>query len=242
MKSQNQLLMVALAVIFAAALALTVALICLAMLPKSASEDGAPPEPSDSPDQATKAERPAQTTPPATTHQPTLPAPRGPEYESRGNGTCAVISPGDLTDAFVMIPEKAPNGDTVIEIAPRAFMGCAHLTAVQIPKTVTRIGELAFADCPNLIYVSVDSQNPIFTDVEGVLYSKNGATLLIYPPMRAGSSFYLPSTVTYICDMAFYNCSYLTTIVYGGSPEEWEHILIGQKNYSLIAASVSFLG
>ncbi len=242
MKSQSQLLMVALAVIFAAALALTVALICLAMLPKSTSEESLPPESPEpsTPHNLTNPITVPSSILPVTTAPITPPAPLGLAFESHGNGTCSVLSLGNLTDAFVVIPEKAPNGDTVTEIAPRAFMGAAHITAIQIPKTVTKIGELAFADCPNLIYISVDAKNIFFSDVDGVLYSKNGTTLLLYPPMRAGSSFYLPSTVTYICDMAFYNCAYLTSIVYGGTPQDWEYILIGQKNYSLISASVSF--
>ncbi len=241
MKSQSQLLMVALAVIFAAALALTVALICLAMLPKSTSEEHLPPNTPEPSDPSGSTSPPLRTTAlPTTVHTALPPAPQGLEFESHGNGTCSVLSLGNLTDAFVVIPEKAPSGETVTEIASRAFMGASHITAIQIPKTVTKIGELAFADCPNLIYISVDTKNIVFSDVDGVLYSKNGATLLLYPPMRAGSSFYLPSTVTYICDMAFYNCAYLTSIVYGGTPQDWEYILIGQKNYSLIAASVSF--
>ena len=58
--------------------------------------------------------------------------------------------------------------------------------------------------------------------------------------MRAGSTLNIPSSVSVISEMAFYNCVYLRSISYGGTAEQWEQIRIGSKNYSLTAASKSF--
>ena len=137
-----------------------------------------------------------------------------------------------------MIPERSPSGDTVTEIADRAVMGCETVTAIQIPATVKKIGELAFASCPNLIYISVDEGNTAYRDDDGVLYTADGRALLLYPPMRAGSTVYIPYSVTEISEMAFYQCAYLSSVRYAGTPADWECIRIGSQNYSLTAASM----
>ena len=140
-----------------------------------------------------------------------------------------------------MIPEFSPFGDRVVEIAPRALYGVSTVTAIQIPASVRVIGELAFAACQNLIYISVSSQNPYFCDAEGVLYTFDRSVLLAYPAMRAGSVATIDAVTQKISDMAFFGCVYLKTVCYQGSPAQWEEIAIGTKNYSLIAASKTFL-
>ena len=245
MKSTNsQPLMIALAIVFTVALALTVAMICLSSLqseaPQGKDEQSRLP--------LSSSPFPSLSTPETVVSGVLLP-PAESETEMLGNGlvferielgVCRLIDVGTCEDAFVVIPEYAPNGDRVIAIGEKALLGCERVTAVQIPSTVKQIGALAFANCPNLIYISVSEKNPAYRDVDGVLYTADGSTLILYPPMRGGSSIFLPSTVTRISDMAFYRCAYLSSIRYGGSAEQWEQIVIGIKNYSLIAASVVF--
>lgn len=237
MKSQNQLLLVALAVIFAVALALTVALICLNVSQKQDREENPPDR--------TRYYIPGSTvyeTEPATAVVTTveIDLTNGMVFRSSGNGTCALESIGNCRDAFAVIPEYAPSGDLVTGISARAFYGCETVTAIQIPSGVTIIGDLAFADCPNLIYISVSESNTRFCDVEGVLYTSDGSRLIAYPPRHAGAEIIIPATVVEISDMAFYNCVYLSTVRYTGSPAQWEQIRIGSKNYSLTASAVVF--
>ena len=179
-----------------------------------------------------------------TTHQESLapnePPTNGLRFIPNGDGTCILSGLGDCTDACVVIPAYSPSGDLVTEIAALALYGCTTVTAVQIPSTVTKIGNLAFASCPNLAYVSVSEQNPYFCDIDGVLYSADEKTLLLYPAMRAGSTVEIRPATVRICDMAFYNCKYLNRIVFLGSAEEWECIAIGTQNYSLTAAAKDF--
>ena len=129
----------------------------------------------------------------------------------------------------------------MVEICERAFYGCATVTAVQIPASVIQIGSLAFGDCPNLIYISVNPQNRHYRDEDGILYTANLQRLILYPPMRAGASMTLRGVTTAIDEMAFYRCAYLSHVAYLGSAQDWEAIEIGSKNYSLTAASKTFL-
>lgn len=245
MKNQTSILMVALAISFVTALALAVALICVFFV----REDGnSTDETERRPIQTTQVATlpPLPTLPPATTvvtEPPTtekIDLGNGLLFSSFGNGSCVLVGLGSCTDACVVIPEFSPGGDRVVEIAARAFYGAPSITAIQIPAGVTRIGSLAFGDCKNLTYVSVNERNTVFCDRDGVLYSADGSTLYLYPAMRMGSSYTIRRDVREIREMAFYNCVYLKSISYTGTAEDWDEILIAMKNYSLTAASKTF--
>jgi len=55
------------------------------------------------------------------------------------------------------------------------------LTSITIPNSVTSIDSNAFDNCGNLAEIKVDSENEVYCDQNGVLFSKNMDTLLIYP-------------------------------------------------------------
>ena len=137
-------------------------------------------------------------------------------------------------------PTYAPAGDKVTAVSARAFYGQKQINAIQIPASVEHIGALAFANCPNLVYISVSDGSEEYCDIDGILYTSDGRELLLYPPMRAGTSVTISLVTTEIAEMAFYNCAYLAHVYYTGSPEAWERITIGAKNYSLIAAAKTF--
>jgi len=59
--------------------------------------------------------------------------------------------------------------------------------------------------------VSVDTLNPIYSSVDGVLFDKNQTTLIEYPYGKAGS-YTIPSSVTIIGDWAFFQCGRLITV------------------------------
>ena len=240
MKTQNQILLIAMAVVFAIALALTIAIICISTIGEQSEEPIYPPEWS----QPFISNDPILSTLPAPTEQESALTTGDPgnglAFESNRNGTCTLVGIGSCTEQFIIIPKYSPAGDVVSTIASRALMGCENATAIQIPESVTSIGALAFADCKNLVYISVSKYNPTYCDVDGVLYTADGERLLHYPAMHTGSSLYLSREVTEIADMAFYRCAYLSSIRYEGTAEEWHMIDIGFKNYSLTAASVIF--
>ena len=173
-----------------------------------------------------------------TTEAPTAPTVRELAFESNGNGTCTLVGIGNITDTCIVIPEKSSEGDVVTSIAANAFYGNTKINTVQIPSTVTSIGEKAFGGCTSIVYISVNSANTSFKDVEGVLYTKNGDTLIHYPAQKGNEVLSIPKSVTKISDMAFYNCASLRKISFGGSMSDWSRILIGEMNYGLYSASV----
>lgn len=160
------------------------------------------------------------------------------EFLSQGNGTCSVTGIGNVTDTYIVIPERSPDGDVVTSIEEKAFYGNPSIRAIEIPSTVATIGDKAFADCPQLVYIAVDKANRLFTDVGGVLYSIDMTRLICYPSANGASSVTIPSTVTTISPMAFFGCENLKTVYYESTLECWSKINIGELNYGLYTASI----
>ena len=103
-----------------------------------------------------------------------------------------------------------PNSVTSIE--DYAFSDCSGLTSVTIPNSVTSIGEYAFSSCISLTSILVDSENPYYCDIDGVLFNKNKTTLIRYPEGKSATSYIIPNSVTKIGGDAFSDCSSLTSV------------------------------
>lgn len=161
-------------------------------------------------------------------------------YMSYGNGTCGVSGIGNCTDTCIVIPERSPDGDIVTSIEDKAFFENTDIRAVQIPSTVTSIGDRAFGGCTSLVYISVDTRSKAFSDVNGVLYSKDGSKLILFPAASGMSEISISSRVKVISNMAFFGCDSLKSIKYGGTLENWGQISIGDSNYGLYSASITF--
>lgn len=159
-------------------------------------------------------------------------------YKENPDGSLTVVGLGEYRDACVMIPETA-DGKRVTAIAASAFYGCTSISAVQIPATVQKIGDLAFAGCQNLTYISVSEGNQFYCDESGVLYSADKNTLIQYPPARGGESVTIGVQLKRVSAMAFYGCRYLRVVYFEGTAAEWERVIIASGNYSLISAAIS---
>lgn len=160
-------------------------------------------------------------------------------FTSFGNGTCSVTGIGNNTDLFVVIPERSPDGDIVTSIDEKAFYGNKSVKAFEIPSTITSIGNMAFAGCSSLVYISVDKLNQMFIDIDGILYTKDRSTLLSYPASCGATELTISASVKKIADMAFFGCDGLKVIKYSGTLADWGKIEIGEMNYGLFTASVS---
>ena len=138
-------------------------------------------------------------------------------------GASAFMYCGNLTE--VVIP------GTVTSIGSTAFLGCTSLTKFDIPEGVISVGGEAFGECNalerinipssltsfgermfmngagKLTEINVDSGNTVYSSKEGVLYSKDGSTLVCYPCGKEDSSYIVPEGVTAIGNSAFEDCN-----------------------------------
>ena len=101
-----------------------------------------------------------------------------------------------------------PEG--VTEIESRAFEA-SGLTSVTLPDSLTDLWPGAFANCPDLTAFHVSGQHPMFTAVDGVLFSRD-QTWLICCPGGVTGAYVIPEGVTNLDDDAFCGCSGLTEI------------------------------
>ena len=96
--------------------------------------------------------------------------------------------------ATVQLPESLTS------IGDGAFDGCRSLTSIAIPDGVTAIGKSAFSDCTSLTSIAIPDG---VTAIDDFTFFR--CTSL--------ASVVIPDSVTSIGEKAFYNCSSLTSIV-----------------------------
>jgi hypothetical protein len=92
---------------------------------------------------------------------------------------------------------------SVTKIGNEAFAHCKSLTNIDIPSSVTSIEKNAFYGCSSLTGITVDSQNPAYASIDGVLFDKTIQTIVAYPNWKEEKSYTIPSSVTSIEDDAF---------------------------------------
>jgi hypothetical protein len=168
--------------------------------------------------------------------------------------TTLIEYPGGLAGSYTI-----PN--SVTSVGDEAFAFCYHLTgiaipnsvnsfgigtfeycpltSVTIPSSVTSIGSGPFAGCTRLAAITVDTSNPAYSSITGVLFNKNQTTLIQYPGGGAViytitnsvtsvkdnsfngcselNSITMPNSVTSIGTAAFFNCTSLTSVYFQGN-------------------------
>jgi len=132
--------------------------------------------------------------------------------------------------------------DTVSSIGSEAFYGCGSLTNVMLGRLVSSVstgGGDMFFNCTNLVAITVNTNNDFYSDIGGVLFTKNRSTVVLYPWGRAGaytipagttsigySAFYyrqslagvtMPASLTNISDGAFGSCGALAAFTVDGN-------------------------
>lgn len=118
---------------------------------------------------------------------------------------CAVSSYTKAQEAIVV-----PAGQT--ELADSTYYKNLEITSISLPASLEKIGLHTVDHCFKLTDLKVDANNPNFMAVDGVIYSKDGTTLILCPPGKEGE-FVIPSTVNKIAPYAFSSCKKITSIV-----------------------------
>lgn len=112
-----------------------------------------------------------------------------------------------------------PESGTTIEA--EAFSYNQLLKKVFMAENVKSIDPTAFIACPQLDGYYIDENNPYYTSIDGILFSKDLTSLIKYPDGKQDSTYIVPDTITKIENNAFAFCSYLKNIEL---PQHLEHI------------------
>lgn len=124
--------------------------------------------------------------------------------------------------------------ESLKSIGKMAFLECESLNSVTIPKSVTNIGEGAFYGLYKLNEFIVDSENPTYSSLDGVLYNKDKTVLCYYPVGSKNTRFEVPDEVTKISDYAFYGANSLETLIMYEVEEIGDFAFYGCGNLSNI--------
>lgn len=124
--------------------------------------------------------------------------------------------------------------NSITSIGNFVFSGCESLSSIIIPNGVTTIGYSPFQYCYNLeninipasvidgaeevksnsgrLNINVDKNNPNYSDIDGVLFSKDKTQLLCYAKDKAQPYYTIPNNTVSIGVGAFWDCSDLAKV------------------------------
>lgn len=125
-----------------------------------------------------------------------------------------------MTNCKAVAALNLPEG--LLRLGKSALAGCKSIKTLYIPASLTdmdcefeyssNIPAAPFSECAGLTEISVASNNPKFSAVDGVLYNKNQTKLLQYPRAKKAASFSVPSSVTEMVYGSFSKTSALQSV------------------------------
>ena len=85
----------------------------------------------------------------------------------------------------IILPESVEKIDSF------AFAGCKAISSLRIPSLVKEIDGSCFADC-NISSFDVDENNPYYSAIDGVIFSKDLSTLVAFPTAYSNKHYVVP--------------------------------------------------
>jgi hypothetical protein len=135
------------------------------------------------------------------------------------DGTCTVlgITPAPV-GAFILpaVIDQFP----VSALDYYAFQYCESMTSVTIPSGVISIPDGVFAFCTNITAININSNNPAYTSVDGVLFNKDETELVACPAGNPVDHYTAPDTISNIAPEAFEFCRNLIDVTFLGTITE----------------------
>ena len=122
-----------------------------------------------------------------------------------------VVAIGDKAFSGCKSLTKVSLPEGLQTIGDETFSWCSSLTEVSFPASLQTIGDKAFYDCESLLNFWVAKGNANFRSVDGVLFSADGKTLILYPAGRQEEEYVVPGDVE-IADGAFAGWAYNISI------------------------------
>lgn len=143
---------------------------------------------------------------------------------------CSVLTSITVPDSIEYLADEAFYGcsglksiripDSVTGIGDNVFCGCTSFESLTIPASVKRMGDFPFRECTSLVSINVDKNNPIYSDINGIVFNKDKTEIVCYPAGKKELSYVIPDTVTSIGDFAFLECKNLESVTIPDSVTE----------------------
>lgn len=140
--------------------------------------------------------------------------------------SCEKLSSVNIPESLTFLPQfcfsqcksltSIKLHDKLERIYYRAFIN-SGLTSVYIPASVTKIEDAPFCECASLSEITISSDNPNYTVVDGNLYNKDVTKLIQYAPGNPTEVFNVPDTVTDIGNYALTGSIYLKEVYLGNT-------------------------
>lgn len=129
--------------------------------------------------------------------------------------TVTELRPFAFFETTALTSVTIPEGVTTL--GERVFYSCKGLTKVTLPATLTKIGDSAFFKCVSLKEIIVAPECTAFSSEDGVLFDKEKASLIFYPPGKTTTDYTIPDSVRIIVDRAFSDCRNLVNVNVGNN-------------------------
>ncbi len=152
------------------------------------------------------------------------------DFTYTDEGSSITITGYTGSDTDVVFPDSIV-GKTVTKVNNFYFENGNVVESLYIPSTVTKIGSsiVHFNNCPHFLNFYVDSANPNYKSVDGVLFSRDGRFLYSFPAARSGS-YSMPDGVIDVLPWSF-SGSNIIEVVFSNTVETIHESAFSQSEF-----------
>ena len=145
----------------------------------------------------------------------------GVTWELTDDGVLTISGTGAMNTDWYSPPWKEYNEsitEVVVEegitkISDSAFCYAENLVTVSISSTVTYVTGYTFDSCDMLEEINVAEENTAYKSIDGILFTEDEKTLVMYPANKNCDKYTIPSSVTTIEKMAFESNQGINTVI-----------------------------
>jgi len=121
------------------------------------------------------------------------------------------IDDGAFSNCIALKETVLPK--SLVSLGYHCFCNCTALEEIILPKSLVSLGTRCFDGCLALTTIDVESDNPYFQSLDGVLFSKDGKILKCYPPAHS-TEYNVPTGTERIDDYSFAGVIDLEKVVF----------------------------